>query len=71
METNSLKEPKYTTDDIEVCSVYMKLKDGPALAANVKDKMVIDVIASWCQFAELPPDRVTTSTLQELICQSK
>ena len=69
MGTNLLNEPEYTSEDIDICSVYMVLKDGTPLVANVKNPLAVSMLVGLCQFVKIPPDQVSTTTIQELICQ--
>lgn len=71
MATDLLGNPEYTANDIGLCSVYIILKDGTPLVANVKESMMREIIVGLCQFVKLPPEQVSVTTIQELICQSK
>lgn len=71
MATDLLGNPEYTASDIELCSVYIRLKDGTPIVANVKEPMTLEILIGLCQFVKLPPDQITETTIQELLCQSK
>ena len=71
MSTDLLGRPEYTANDIGLCSVYVRLKDGTPLVANVKNPMMREIIVGLCQFVKIPPDQVSVTTIQELICQSE
>ena len=47
----------------------MVLKDGTPLVANVKNPLAVNMLVGLCQFVKIPPDQVTVTTIQELICQ--
>lgn len=45
-----------TTNDIEQVQITATTKDGKHLIAVSKDKILINCIASWCQFVQLKED---------------
>ena len=52
-----------TTKDIELCSIYFKLKNGDVIAASTDNAVLLATIASMCEFVRVDPDYVTTGKL--------
>lgn len=52
-----------TTNDIEICSIYFKMKNGDVLAASTGNAVLLATIASICEFVRVDPDHVTTGKL--------
>ena len=52
-----------TTKDIEICSIYFKLKNGDVLAASTDNAVLLATIASMCEFVRVDPDHVTIGKL--------
>ena len=47
-----------TTKDIEICSIYFKLKNGDVIAANTTNAVLLATIAAMCEFVQVDPDYV-------------
>lgn len=52
-----------TTNDIEICSIYFKMKNGDVLAASTDNTVLLATIASICEFVKVDPDCVTIGKL--------
>lgn len=52
-----------TTKDIELCTIYFKLKNGDVLATNTDNDVLLATIASICEFIRVDPDHVTIGKL--------
>ena len=56
-----------TTADIERVQIIATCKDGQRLLAVSKHKLLIRVIAEWCQFARLREELFEECSLKEII----
>lgn len=52
-----------TTNDIEICSIYFKMKNGDVVAASTDNAVLLATIASMCEFVKVDPDYVTIGKL--------
>lgn len=52
-----------TTKDIEICSIYFKMKNGDILVASTENTVLLATIASMCEFVRVDPDHVTIGKL--------
>lgn len=52
-----------TTNDIEICSIYFKMKNGDVLVASTDNTVLLATIASMCEFVRVDPDYVTIGKL--------
>lgn len=56
-----------TTNDIEQVQIIAITKDGKHIMAISKDQILINCIASWCQFVQLKEDLFGEVSLKELM----
>lgn len=56
-----------TTNDIEQIQIIVTTKDGKHVMAVSKDVILINCIASWCQFIQLNEDLFGEVSLKELM----
>ena len=52
-----------TTNDIELCTIYFKMKNGDVIAASTDNAVLLATIASMCEFVRVDPDHVTIGKL--------
>lgn len=52
-----------TTKDIEICSIYFKLKSGDVIAATTTDAVLLAMIAEVCEFVRIDTDCVIIGKL--------
>ncbi len=56
-----------TTADIEKVQIIATTKDGQHIMAVSDDKILIQCIASWCQFYKLKDELFEQCSIKELI----
>lgn len=56
-----------TTNDIEKVQIIATTKDGQHIMAVSDDKILIQCIASWCQFYKLKDELFEQCSIKELI----
>lgn len=56
-----------TTNDIEKVQIIATTKDSQHIMAVSDDKILIQCIASWCQFMKLKEELFEQCSLKELI----
>ena len=47
-----------TTKDIEICSIYFKLKNGDVIATSTTNAVLLETIATMCEFVQIDTDCV-------------
>ena len=52
-----------TTKDIEICSIYFKLKNGEVIAASTTNAVLLATIATMCEFVQVDTDCVVIGKL--------
>lgn len=52
-----------TTKDIEICSIYFKLKNGDVIATSTTNAVLLAIIAAMCEFVQVDTDCVVIGKL--------
>ena len=56
-----------TTNDIQSVQIIATTKDGKHIMAVSKDEILIQCIASWCQFVKLKEELFEQCSLKEIM----
>lgn len=60
-----------TTADIKKVQILATTKDGQHIMAVSDDKVLIQCIASWCQFFKMKDELFEQCSIKELIAQDE